>query len=173
MKKLIILLAIIYTVASCENRLEEGYGLGELKLGTTFASLPIFKKFEKILDDEYFLQEFKISDEIGNVSNVVVTTQNGKITEVTFSSTKETNIAELDNRYSQLIEQKFDTVTRIKMLRLPKTKYYITADSLAMACVTYQKETRRKGTFENEYYYISKDAAMKKIVKTRKELGIK
>ena len=171
MKKLIFVITTVFVLGSCDQKQEEDSGLGELRLGANFESLPFSKDFDKYMDDEYFIQSFKLSDEIGYVSNLNVTTDQGNISEIRFSSSEETKTAELDKLHSQMIEQKTAAMPMLANMKLPETKLYISADSATIVSVI-EKGSKRKGVAIKEYQYTSRDAVMKKIAEKRRELGL-
>jgi hypothetical protein len=173
MRNLLLLFTFYLVLSSCEDKPVKASGFGDLTLGAEFESLALYKDFEKVLENEYHNPYYKISDEIGYVANVYITTNNGNINEVKFESTKDTDTAELERMYGKLIEQKLDTLRHFKNLTLPNMKFYISADTTTLYSIVYQQEGRRKGTYYNEYRYTSTDAAIKQVAETRKQLGLK
>lgn len=71
-------------------------GIGELNIGSKFDSIPSYKFFTKVNENEYTLNEFEISKEIGILENLKVKTKKGKIYSVSFSKGKYSNSSDVD-----------------------------------------------------------------------------
>jgi len=172
MKK--VLLAIFLISISCVNTKSEFHGLGELNIGTEFSSLPISKTFIKVMDDEFNINRFKLSDEIGYVSDLNVTTDKGKICEVKFSSNEETNIAELEKLFQNLKEEKVEKNKLIGVEENIEIKIYQTEDANIFVSVIQYKDKRFKnGQPYSKFSYIQKDAEKRNHNLTLKSIGKK
>lgn len=173
MKK--VLLAIFLVSISCGQNQADFHGLGGLNIGTNFTLLPISKDFRNVMEDEYYAQRFKLSEQIGSVSDLNITTDNGKISEVKFSSNEGTSIAELDRICKGLEEVKPDSKMRNKLLSESFTsKGYITADEQIFLMVMQRRDQHTKnGLPIYEYSYISKDAFTKNIASIIGKMGMR
>lgn len=90
-----VLLALI----SCQESQKEISGFGGFDIGSDLSSHEKFAALRNTMPDEYYCNSIKLSEAIGEVSNLSITTENGKIIEVKFSSNENTNI---DNIQKQL-----------------------------------------------------------------------
>ncbi|NMH27844.1 hypothetical protein [Flavobacterium silvaticum] len=113
MKRLLSLLVLLLVVSACEQKTKSFHGFGGLDIGADFKSLPNAKDFTQIMEDEYNIARYKLSDEIGVVSNLNISTENGKISEVRFVSTDETHTATIEKVTQQLV--RINTKTPIKL----------------------------------------------------------
>jgi major membrane immunogen (membrane-anchored lipoprotein) len=176
MKNISFLFAAFLVLISCENKPENFRGVGEFRIGENFISSPVFKSFTKIMDDEFNARRYKLSDKIGYVSDLNITTEDGKITEVKFSSNEQTSVKELEKTFENLTEMKAPTKQKAfsKAYKMPDMKFYTTKDSsIFLSIISYQGRSLRNGRQQIEYSYISREATMKKINQTLKRLNIK
>ena len=66
------LLLLLITLFSCnENDKTSFQGLGELKIGARFDSIPSFEQFEKVNENEFRIDKFEISKELGIVEDLM------------------------------------------------------------------------------------------------------
>ena len=96
MKKLFFLLLIILVTISCQknntnNSIDSFKGIGELIIGAKFDSIPSHKLFDKKNKNEYVLNKFELTKNIGIVENVNIKLNKGYIYSVSFTSGKFTN----------------------------------------------------------------------------------
>ena len=154
MKKL-FLLPIILTLFSCES-VTNFKGLGGFDIDTKFRSLKTNEPFTKTMEDNYNINSYKLSDEIGLVSDLNVTTKNDKIIEVRFLSNEKTNIAAIEKLCKEVlhtnkknkIENEWGTV-----------KGYHTFDkNIFFADIEYKNKKLTNGQFQHEYKYSNKEA---------------
>jgi sporulation protein YlmC with PRC-barrel domain len=175
MKNICFLFAAFLVLISCENKPENFRGVGEFRIGENFISSPVFKSFTKIMDDEFNARRYKLSDKIGYVSDLNITTDNGKISEVKFSNNEQTNVKELKKTFENLTEVKPDSIlTAFNKIFKVDEKFYITKDSsILLSISSYQERSLGNGLQQIEYSYINRDASMKKMNETLKRLNVK
>ena len=97
MKKCYLLMALL-ALLSCQESQKEINGFGGFDIGSDLSSHKKFADFRNTMPDEYYCNSMKLSDEIGPVFNLSITTENGKIIEVKFSTNEKTNIDEIQNQ---------------------------------------------------------------------------
>jgi sporulation protein YlmC with PRC-barrel domain len=175
MKNICFLFAAFLVLISCENKPENFRGIGEFRIGENFSSSPVFRSFTKIMDDEFNARRYKLSDKIGYVSDLNITTDNGKISEVKFSNNEQTNVKELKKTFENLTEVKPDSIlTAFNKIFKVDEKFYITKDSsILLSISSYQERSLGNGLQQIEYSYINRDASMKKMNETLKRLNVK
>ena len=166
MKNFIPFVCILFVITSCENNKQDFVGIGEFEIGKDFHSMKNSKFFTEVMDDEYNVERYKLSEEIGYVSNLNVTVSNGKIREVTFSSNLDTNVKALDKIFENLTEFKRDSSTF--EFALPKnyikydTKMYISHNDSVVASLTMKERSIKSGFRKREYSYIDREAMIAK-----------
>lgn len=94
--KIIYLFVTIFFI-SCNDKPRNFEGIGQIKLGRNFDSLPCSKFFKKQSESEYKIDSFKLSSEVGFVKNLIVKTENGIIYDVKFNNSKTTNNYAIDS----------------------------------------------------------------------------
>ncbi|WP_324690408.1 hypothetical protein [Flavobacterium cheonhonense] len=99
MMKKCYLLMVLLALISCQESQKEINGFGGFDIGSDLSSHEKFAALRNTMPDEYYCNSIKLSEAIGEVSNLSITTENGKIIEVKFSSSENTNI---DNIQKQL-----------------------------------------------------------------------
>ena len=98
MKKILFLSLILIFLIACETPNRNSFnGIGELKIGAKFDSIPSYKLFEKKSETEFELNKYELSKDISFVENVNVKIENGRIYEVAFSTGKFTNEYSIDS----------------------------------------------------------------------------
>ena len=97
-------------------------GFGGFDIDTDFASNHKPTEFRKIMPDEFYCTVYKLSDEIGKVSDLKDTTDKGKIIEVKFSSNENTNITEIQKQLKALIEKEKVFKTEIAVFKTYATE---------------------------------------------------
>ncbi len=157
MKKILIS-SLILLLFSCQSKPFKG--IGGFELGTNFNSLPQSKNFEKGIGNQYILRgKFKLSEDVGSVSDLSVTIQNGKIVSVMFSSNENTDISEAEKAFDGLIPDRAEPV---------KGKYslisvYRNKDKSIFAVIDVFKDLKLKnGEPQRNYYYSLKKVASAK-----------
>ena len=108
MKKTICFMLLLLLSLACAENSGGFHGLGVLNIGTNFTDLPDAKAFRKVMDGEFYTDRFHLSDAIGTVSDLNVSTHEGKICEVKFSNTEQTDMNQLRNEISHLVEADLD-----------------------------------------------------------------
>jgi hypothetical protein len=101
MKK-IYLLIVVLTLFSCQESEKEIIGFGGFDIGSDLSSHEKFADFRNTMPDEYFCNSMKLSDEIGLISNINITTEYGKIIEVKFATNEHTNIEKIQKQLKTL-----------------------------------------------------------------------
>lgn len=102
MKKFSLLIAVL-AIVSCHQESVQFNGFGGFDLGKDFASLPNAKAFVEVMDGEFNLPEYTLSDDIGSVNNLHIITHAGKIIEVSFTANSRTNVAEVKKAFQGMI----------------------------------------------------------------------
>lgn len=163
MKKVLFLVTLLVLSLSCEKKTSDFKGVGELTIGQNFDSLPVSKSFRKVMDDEFFTNRFHLSDDIGMISNLNVSTINGKINQVKFSSTETTNMAEIEKITGSMVKE---PMVDSKLEKLVKNenidlKMYKTADEkIFFSVLEYKDQKLKNGQPLYEFCYISKEAVL-------------
>ena len=97
-----VLLALI----SCQESQKEINGFGGFDIGSDLSSHEKFAALRNTMPDEYYCNSIKLSEAIGEVSNLSITTENGK----SFTFVKEHKIlaseSGFDGFYMALLERK-------------------------------------------------------------------
>jgi hypothetical protein len=101
MKK-IYLLIVVLTFFSCQESKKEITGFGGFDIGSDLSSHEKFANFRNTMPDEYFCNSIQLSEAIGMVSNISITTENGKIIEVRFITNEQTNIDKIQKQLETL-----------------------------------------------------------------------
>ena len=101
MKK-VYLLIVMLTLIACQKSEKEITGFGSFDINSDLLSHEKFAEFRNTMPDEYFCNSMKLSDDIGMVSNINITTENGKIIEVKFSTNENTNIENIQKQLETL-----------------------------------------------------------------------
>lgn len=174
MKKSIILFIFIFAL-SCQENKTNFVGLGEIKIGENFASISNSDAFRKVSDGEFFTDRFHISDEIGFVSDINVTTFEDKICEVKFSNTEETNMAELKKVLESLEHKRMDQqLTNLINIKDYSVEIYTTKDeNISFIVENHKDKNLKNGQPFYEFSYINKDAFMRNHEMTLKIIGKK
>ena len=160
-KAALIALGILSMACSKEKHFR---GIGEFEIGADFRSLPSSEQFAMILDDEFNIASIKF-DEIGEVSNFHVTTCDGKICHVSFSSTDRTNLETLDQMLAELQEIKLDSLNRRNNLAVSQLdgKFYLSPNDSVMCSLIYGERRVPSGVTERTYSYFNPASVMKKM----------
>ncbi|SHN18566.1 hypothetical protein [Flavobacterium xinjiangense] len=95
--KIIYLIFILTFFIGCNDKTRNFEGIGQIKLGSNFDSLPSSKLFKNHSGNEYTIDSFKLSNEIGFVKNLNIKTDNGIIYDVSFNNSETTNISAIDS----------------------------------------------------------------------------
>lgn len=149
MKKILFYFFIILIV-SCKEKRRNFYGIGEIKLDSTFKNLPSAKLFTKQSNEEYKIDSFKLTNEIGFVNNLIVKTDDEKIYDVSFDCNKMTNISSLDNLMKNF--EKYNLVQNIENKSLPVQFYQLSDGNLIFS----KAITKKDSTISFKYCDIKK-----------------
>ena len=152
-----VLLAFI----SCQESQKEINGFGGFDIGSDLSSHEKFAALRNTMPDEYYCNSIKLSEAIGEVSNLSITTENGKIIEVKFSSNENTNI---DNIQKQLETLK-KAGKEVNFNNELNFKSYTTIDkkTLFMA-IENKNELLKNGKPKQEFIYSNKKNVVTKII---------
>lgn len=157
MKKTVAFLLFILAL-SCSDAGGDFIKMTGLDIGTDFTSLPISKLFTQVMDDEFFLKQYVVSDEIGSVSDLNVSTIKGKISEVKFKSNEETNVTELEKAFGKLMQKSTENDFENDRIRI---RGYQTSDERIYLMILEEKSKKLKnGKPLYEYSFQSKEAIM-------------
>jgi hypothetical protein len=161
MKKVLVLVILSLLSLSCEKKATDFKGVGELTIGQNFDSLPASKSFRKVMNDEFFADRFKLSKALGLVGKLNVSTANGKINQVKFSNTEETNMAEVEKITAGLVEEK-EVDSKLEKLVKDQNivlKMYKTPDEKIFFSVMQHKDQQLKnGQSVYEFCYFNEEA---------------
>ena len=110
-KKTLLLAIILLFAFSCKdlnskNSRNSFRGIGELIIGNKINSIPSFKSFKKIRENEYRSYKYELTYDSGIVEDVVVKTTDGKISNVSFSAGKFTHQSNIDNTFLGIVLEK-------------------------------------------------------------------
>jgi hypothetical protein len=152
MKKIALCVILIFLI-SCDDKARNFDGIGEIKLGGNFESLSSSKLFKKLSENEYKIDSFKLSNEIGYVKNLVVKLEEGVIYDVSFNNSKTTNISAIDS-----LIQDFDKYSLIKIAENKSTPIQIVEKS--DGDVDFSKMIKKSNPQVIEYRYFD----IKKVV---------
>lgn len=165
MRKTALLVIIILLSFSCEKQTTSFEGFGGLNIGDSFTSLPIAKQFTKIMEDEFNASDYKLSDEIGSVSDLNVTTENGKISEVRFTANAQTNISEIEEVLKNMVKSKTDNT-------FGSITIYQTEDKKILFAIIKETNTYLKnGKAVTEYRYFDDKAVVRNAGEIRKMIS--
>ena len=175
MKKITSLLVVLMFAVSCEKSATDFKGFGALNIGETFAASSDSTVFRKIMDDEFYSDRFDLSKDIGIVSDLSVSTDNGKISEVKFLNTDETNSAELEKVLATMKYIKIDEAMEKRMdgPEMDMKMYTSLDENVLLTVVKHPKKKLKSGSPVYEYNYISKAAVEKNREKLMKRIGAK
>lgn len=160
MKKIILTLAIIGFL-SCNREPKTFNGIGEFQLGKDFSSVESSKDFQPTMAGEFNLPEAEFPGQIGKVANLNVSVADGKIVEVSFRTTANSN--------SEAIEKTFKpTLKLIKEMPIGSEgkavmRFYASeADSVMVAETEYFDQTMSNAQHPRHYSYINAQGAKRK-----------
>lgn len=154
MKK-IYLLIVVLTFFSCQESKKEITGFGGFNIGSDLSTHEKFADFRNTMPDEYFCNSMQLSEAIGMVSNINITTEYGKITEVKFSTNEKTNIDEIQNQLNTKAKYwkdlKFQDDTGI-------FKAYTTSnDDIIFVDFESKNELNKNGKAKHEFSYSNRN----------------
>ena len=174
MKNVMLFFVFLVVLISCQNEDKEFTGIGEFNIGETFLTMPIAKDFTNVMEDEYNLNQYKFK-EFGSVSDLNVTTADGKISEVSFETNDATNTDELDAICKKMIEYSVDEslINGIKYDENSIKMYFTPNKKVYLIVVENKSKKLKNGQSVLEYNY-QDDIAMQKNVELIKQMvGIK
>ena len=155
------LLLILITLVSCDNNDKTSFqGLGEFKIGVKFDSIPSSGLFDKINDNEFRLNKFEISKEIGFVEDLIVKVENGEIYEVEFSSGEYTDNFIIDQKLKNGAKESYNSDDG----GMEYTSYKSNNGKVEISRMELKDETLAvlNGFFQNLYKYSDSKISMEK-----------
>lgn len=157
-------------IASCNREPKDFKGFGQLELGSEFGTLANDFAFDSSIPNEHFISEMDLSDGLGKVANVNITTREGKISEVRFTTTPSTNAGEFQKILSGL-----DTLgmpgQMSAVVRATKVRAYLEKKDSIFVAVT--EKDKRSGFTPHQYTYQDMASVRAKIQDARKRMGLK
>lgn len=153
MKRRLVFLVVFSILISCSKDKGNFVGIGDFSLGRDFAELGDSKVFTSVIPEEHFVQDMIISKEIGTVSNLNVTTDKGKISEVRFIQNDGTNLGAIDNICKNLVKIELPA-------GMESHSFYTTPDESIVFLVTRDVKRLRSKSYD-EFRYFTKEAAEK------------
>ena len=154
MKK-IYLFILFLTLFSCQKSEKEISGFGGFNIGSDLSSHQKFADFRNTMPDEYYCNSIQLSDAIGMVSNVSITTENGKIIEVRFVTNEQTNIDK--------IQKQLETLNSTKEAVNFKDEFFFKSyttnkDEIVFIDIENKNELMKNGKAKHEFNYSNKKA---------------
>lgn len=147
----------LLALLSCQESKKEITGFGGFDIGSDLSSHKKFADFRNTMPDEYFCNSIELSKAIGMVSNINITTENGKIIEVRFSSNENTNI---DNIQKQLETLK-KAGKEVNLNNELNFKSYTTIDKkILFMAMENKNELLKNGKPKQEFIYSNKKLLM-------------
>ncbi len=155
MKK-ISLLIVMLALFACEKTTKELAGFGGFDIDSNFSSHAKSSEFRNTMPGEYYCHSLVLSSDIGKVSDLNVTTANGKIIEVKFSSNESTNIDNIQKQFLPLnkIEKSMNVENDIAIFNTYSSKN----ESIFFIDIEYKNETMKNGKSKHEFIYSNKKA---------------
>lgn len=153
MKKFLAVFVLSIFAISCAKE-ETGFkGFGDLVLGADFGSIKHADKFEAMSPDEHFILKYELSEELGSVQKVYVTTLNGKIARVKFNTDEFTNIDAVTKSYNDLQAYKPD----MSMMPRVELDFFVAKDSSVMLGITKNPPFSSAKKNNYQFMYIDKN----------------
>ncbi|MBK9104199.1 MAG: hypothetical protein IPL92_06415 [Saprospiraceae bacterium] len=162
MKNLFLLLITTFTF-SCTNSSElnsesQFSGYGELIIGNQIDSIRSFSLFKEVSENEYSIDKYELTKEIGVVEEVGVKTKDGVIYEVKFDIGKYTNKSVLDSQLQKLRKEGISRRLNKNSDNLEILFYKTSDDRIELTRMTF-KDSRLlalNGYFSASYRYYDK-----------------
>ncbi len=174
MKNFLSVVSIALLSLSCHNDAVEFNGLEPLAIGTDFAKVAEGSSFRKVMDDEYYAEEFTLNNGMGKISKVNVSTIKGKIAEVRFTNSTSTNMPAFKKMMSSLHEVKFDASFN-KLIAGKQLAYKVYSNhknKTNFIVLEHKDQTIKNGRPLYEFHYISNEAEKVNEALTRKNMGL-
>jgi sulfate adenylyltransferase subunit 1 (EFTu-like GTPase family) len=174
MKNFLIVASLLLLCLSCQNETADFNGLEPLAIGQDFATIAKESSFRKVMDGEYYADEFTLNNGLGKISKVNVSTIKGKIAEVRFSNSTSTNMPALKKMMSSLNEVKFGPASAQLMTQkqLAFKAYSNTKNKTNLIVIEHKDETLKNGRPLYEFQYNSNEAEKENEALTRKNMGL-
>ncbi len=174
MKNILIVASLLLLCLSCNHETAEFNGLEPLIIGNAFTTVPGGSMFRKVMDDEYYADEYILPNGIGKISKVNVSTAKGKICEVRFTNCTSTNMNALRKIMSSLNEVKFGGASTRLMAKqhIAFKAYSNTKNNTNFMVLEHQQQTLKNGRPLYEFQYISNEAEKVNDSLTRKNMGL-
>jgi len=149
------LLMVLLALLSCQESQKEINGFGGFDIGSDLSSHEKFADFRNTMPDEYFCNTIKLSEVIGPVSNLSITTENGKIIEVKFSTNENTNIGNIHKQLETLKKAEKEVNFKNEF----KFKSYTTTNKeILFMTIENKNELMKNGKPKQEIIYSNKKA---------------
>lgn len=168
MKKL-FLIPIVLALFSC-NSSTDFKGIGGFDIDSKFSSLKTDQPFVNTMEDNYNVSSYKLSDEIGFVSDLNITTKNDSIIEVRFLSNEQTNTAALEKLYKGMFKNNEEKKFENELIIL--TSYQTADENIFFADIEQKHKKLKNGQLQHEYKYSNKEAIKQDIALIKKMTGI-
>lgn len=161
MRNIVLIASLAIVFFSCKSEPEVFRGFGDLELGADFLSLDVSGRFSETMSDEYFISELELPGGFGVVKNLNVTTHEGKICQVSFLTTGETDTNRLSQAASTLVRQKVPEMSAHP--KLPKIEgFEIFQSQDEEVLLTVSKHAKRYAKPDVlSYEYLDKGALMR------------
>lgn len=145
----------LLALLSCQESQKEINGFGGFDIGSDLSSHEKFAALRNTMPDEYFCNTIKLSEAIGMVSNLSITTENGKIIEVKFSTNENTNI----NNIQKQLETLKKAEKEVNFKNEFKFKSYTTINKeILFMTIKNKNELLKNGKPKQEIIYSNKKA---------------
>lgn len=157
MKKLpLLLLVVVLSLVACTQSSKELSGFGGFDIDSKLADLDQAAQFRNTMPDEYYCHALKLSDAIGEVSAMNVTTEHGKIIDVKFSSTEKTNLDAIQKALAAL--EKNGKVLKFDNALASFATYSNKDETIFFVDIAYKGENLKNGKPKHEFSYSNKKA---------------
>lgn len=154
MGKPIAIAVLSLLMLCCQKRDAEFRGFGDLLIGADFASVKHSDKFEETTSGEYYMLKYELSEKFGPVSGVYVVTNDGKISEVRFSSEDNTNLDAMKESCAGMLKVEPKILTAYSQL----IDIYMNKDSTLFMGVSKREEGFNKKKLRYDFRYSDKHA---------------
>jgi len=145
----------LLALLSCQESKKEITGFGGFDIGSDLSSHKKFADFRNTMPDEYFCNSIELSKAIGMVSNINITTENGKIIEVRFVTNEHTNIDKIRKQLETLNSTEEAVNFRDEFLF---KSYTSNKNEIVFIDIENKNELMKNGKAKHEFNYSNKKA---------------
>ena len=145
----------LLALLSCQESKKEINGFGGFDIGSDLSSHKKFADFRNTMPDEYFCNSIELSKAIGMVSNINITTENGKIIEVRFVTNENTNIDKIRKQLETLNSTEEAVNFRDEFLF---KSYTSNKNEIVFIDIENKNELMKNGKAKHEFNYSNKKA---------------